>query len=127
LRHAEFDIGVALLGVGVNDVGIADIDDAAVGQVGGVVLMVVGAGVAEGEQCGRLADCARAKTGAGAPLRAAVERRAEDLDIGGNRILVELDRVFPETANVDERQVEPAGIIAMHHLRRWHRATQTSW
>ena len=47
--HAQFDIGVALFGVGMNNIGVADIGDAAVTEIGGIVLMVVGAGMAEGK------------------------------------------------------------------------------
>src|ERR1700743_732134 len=79
---AVLDVGVAFFGVGMHDVGIADVDDAAIGEIGCVVFMVVGAGMAEGEEGGGFADGAGAETGAGAPLRAAVERGAEDGDIG---------------------------------------------
>jgi hypothetical protein len=81
--HAGRDVGVALRGVGVDDVGVADVDDADIaGEIGRVVLVVVGAGVAEGEERRGLADRARAEAGAGAVLGAEVEGGAEDGDVG---------------------------------------------
>src|SRR5580698_5825401 len=90
LAHAKFDIGVALLGIGVDNVSIADIDDPAIGQVGGIVLMIVGAGMAEGKKRRGLPDRARTETRAGAPLRAAVKRCAQNRDIGLDIIPIEL-------------------------------------
>ncbi|MNT21597.1 hypothetical protein D3C72_1569400 [compost metagenome] len=64
LAHGRFDVGVTGFHVGVNDIGIADIDHAQLvfGQVGGVIFEVVSAGMAEGEQRRCLADAARSKT-----------------------------------------------------------------
>jgi hypothetical protein len=74
------------LGVGMDDVGIADVDDADLGpQIGHVVLVVIGPGMAEGEQGRGLADRPRAEAGAGAELGAEVEGRAQDRDIGVDR------------------------------------------
>ncbi|MNN90655.1 hypothetical protein D3C81_2086460 [compost metagenome] len=68
----------------MHDVGIAHIHHAhlVLGQVGGVVFVVVGAGMAEGEQRGCLADAARSEAGAGTPLGAHVVRCAKDGDVG---------------------------------------------
>ena len=77
------DVGVASHGVGVDDVGIADIDDPhRLGQVHRVVLVVVGAGMAEGEERRGLAHRAGAEARAGAELRAEVEGCAEHRDVG---------------------------------------------
>ena len=54
--HAQFDIGVALDCIGVDDVSIADINHANRLQIGDAILMVIGAGVAEGEKRGGFAD-----------------------------------------------------------------------
>jgi hypothetical protein len=74
-------------GVGMDDVGVADVDDADLGrpQVGHVVLVVIGPGVAEGEQGGRLADRPWPEAGSGAELGAEVEGRAQDRGIGVDR------------------------------------------
>ena len=47
---------MALHCVGVDDVGIADIHHANRLQVGGIILMIIGAGVAEGKKRGGFAD-----------------------------------------------------------------------
>ena len=71
--HAGLDIGMALFGIGVNDIGVADIDDGDIRtQIGAVILMVIGAAMAEGKERGRLADRPWPEPGAGAES----ERRA---------------------------------------------------
>ena len=52
LPHRHLGVLVAGVGVGVNHVGIADVDDPHLvhRQIDGIVLMVVGAAVAEGEE-----------------------------------------------------------------------------
>ena len=81
------------IGVGVDDVGVADVDDAdAFGQVDHVVLVVVGAAMAEGEERGGLADDRGPEAGARAPLRAEVEGRAHDRDVGVDGVPVRLSR-----------------------------------
>ena len=103
--------------VGVDDVGIADVDDARRRrQVDDVVLVVVGAGVAEGEQRRGLADGARAEAGAGAPLGAEVEGRAEHGDVGVDGVPVELKRVLAEGRDADEGQVQPAVVVGVGHV-----------
>ncbi|MNR41151.1 hypothetical protein D3C85_1595040 [compost metagenome] len=64
LAHGRLDVGVAGGHVGMDDIGIADINHAqlVIGQVGGVIFKIVGAGMAEGEQRRCLADAARSKT-----------------------------------------------------------------
>ena len=113
LAHAELDIGMALHRVGMHDVGIADIDDGDVAarQVGDVVLMVVGAAMAEGEQGGGFADGARSEAGAGAPLGAAVEGCAKDRDIRVDGVPVRLVGIFAEGADADKRQVQTSGLV----------------
>ena len=77
LRTASSGVAVAGGGVGVDDVGVADVDDAHLvhRQVDRIVLVVVGAAVAEREQRRGLADRARAEArarrGTGCPCRRA--------------------------------------------------------
>ena len=115
LAHPEFNVRVALHRVGVHDIGVADVDDGdlAARKIGDVVLVVVGAAMAEGEQRGGLADGARPETGAGTPLGAAVEGRAEDRDIGVDGVPIRLVGVFAEGADADEWQVQAAGLIGI--------------
>ena len=114
LAHAELDVGVALDRIGVDDVGVADVDHAHLSQeVGDVVLMVIGAGMAKGEQRGGLADGAGPEAGARAPLRAEVEGRADHGDIRVDRVPIEAERRFAEGADADERQVEAAGLVSV--------------
>ena len=82
---AGFDVGVGGFSVGMNDVGIADVQDADAFQVGHVVFVVIGPGVAEGEERRSLTDAAGAEAGPGAELGAEVERRAEDGEVGVDR------------------------------------------
>ena len=80
LRTAISALRVARGGVGVDDVGVADIDDPHLvhRQIDRIVLVVVGAAVAEGEERRRFADRARpearARRGIACPCRRA--RRA---------------------------------------------------
>ena len=110
LAHRSFRVAVARGGVGVDDVGVADIDDPhrVGGQIDGVVLVVVGPAMAEREQRGGLADGARAEAGAGAELRAHVVGHAEHRHIGLERIPVEAGRPLAEGAVADEGQIEAA-------------------
>ena len=113
LANAELNIGVALHRVGVHDICIADIDDGdrATRQIGDVVLVVIGAAMAEGEQGGGLTDRARSEAGAGAPLGAAVEGRTEDRDIRVDSVPVGLVEILAEGTDADERQVQTPGFI----------------
>ena len=64
--HACLDIGVGFFGVGVDDVGVAHVDDAHAGaEIGGVVFVIIGAGVAEAEERRGLADGAGPKRAPG--------------------------------------------------------------
>jgi hypothetical protein len=49
LTNSFFDIGVALFGIGVDNIGIANIGDPATGKIGYIILMVMGACMAESE------------------------------------------------------------------------------
>ena len=88
-------VRMALHGVGVDDVGIADIDDPhlVARQIDLVVLVVVGAVMAEGEQGRGLADGARSEARAGAVLRPHVERHAEHRDIGVDVVPSQIGRL----------------------------------
>ena len=77
--HARFDVGVAAFGVGVDDIGVANVHDVHVtGQIGDVILVIIGPGMAKAEQGRCLAHPARPKPRARAPLRARIKWRAED-------------------------------------------------
>ena len=89
LADGIFDIGVAFFGVGMNDIRIAHIHDShSAGQIDDIVLMVVGAGMAEGKQGGCFPDTARAEPCSGAVLGAEIKGRADDGNIGINRVPV---------------------------------------
>ena len=107
LRTAASVLRVAGGGVGMDDVGVAHVDDPDLvhGQVDRVVLVVVGAAMAEGEQGRGLADAARAEAGAGAVLRAHVVGHAEHGDVGVERVPVEAGRPLAERAVPDEGQI----------------------
>lgn len=98
---------MAALGIGMDDIGIAHIDNAAAltPQIDAVILMIIGPCMAECEQGGRLADTAWPKTSPRTPLGAAIKRCAQNGNIRINSRPVCLDRVFSKTANADKRQV----------------------
>ncbi len=116
--HARLDVGVAGLRVGMDDVRIAHVDDVHVtGQIGRVVLVIIGPGVAEAEQGGRLAHPARAKARAAAVLRARIEWCAKDRHIRIEPLPVGLIGPFAEGRDPHEWQIQPAAFIAMsRHL-----------
>ena len=108
------DVGVAAHGVGVDDVGVADVDDPhRRRQVRRVVLVVVGAGMAEGEERRGLAHRARAEAGTGAELRAEVEWGAEDRDVGVDGGPVLHVGALAEGRDSDEGEVQPAAVVGM--------------
>ncbi|MNP12725.1 hypothetical protein D3C76_1049750 [compost metagenome] len=115
LAHGRLDVGIAAGHVGVHDIGVTDIDHAqlVIGQVGGVIFEVVGAGMAEREQGRCLANAARSETCARAPLGAHVVGRTEDRHIGVDGIPVGADGRFGEGAMPDEGQVQAAGFITV--------------
>ena len=115
--HAGLDVGMAVQRVGMNDVGVAEVDDADILEVGDVVLVVVSAGVAEGEPRRGLADGARPEPGAGPPLRAEVEGRTEDRDIGVDAVPIGLVGALAEGCDADERQVESSRVVAVGRHR----------
>ncbi len=99
----------------MDDVGIAEIDDAhlVARQVDGVVLVVISAAVAEGEERRRLADGARPEARARAVLRPHIVRDAEDRGIGSDIVPIGADRLLAEGAMADEGQIEPTLFITM--------------
>ena len=107
LADRRLRVGVAGDGVGMDDVGVAHVDDPDLvhRQVDRVVLVVVGPAMAEGEQRRGLADAARAEAGAGAVLRAHVVGHAEHGDVGIERAPVEAGRPLAERAMPDEGQI----------------------
>ena len=120
LAHRRLGVAVAGGGVGVHDVGVADIDDPHLvhRQVDRVVLVVVGAAMAEGEQRRGLADRARAEARAGAVLGAHVVGHAEHRDVGIERVPVEAGRPLAERAVPDEGQIETPALVGMHRRLR---------
>jgi hypothetical protein len=115
LANAELDIVVALVGIGVNHVSVADVDHAHFvdRQVGDVVLEVVGPVVAEGKEGRGLADRARPEARAGAVLGAHVEGRAEDRDVGVDRVPVETGRLLAEGTMTNEGQIEAPALVSV--------------
>lgn len=116
LAHRRLSVAVAGGGVRMHHVSVANVDDAHfVGrQVHHVVLVVVGAAVAEGEESRGLANRARPETGAGAVLRAHVEGNAENRDIRVEAVPVQAGGPLAERAVADERKVEPALLVCVH-------------
>ena len=116
LADRRLGVAVAGGGVGMDDVGIADIDDPDLvhRQIDRVVLVVVGAAMAEGEQGRGLADAARAEAGPGPVLGAHVVGHAEHGDVGVERVPVEAGRPLAERAVPDEGQIEAAALVGMH-------------
>ncbi|MNC32790.1 hypothetical protein D3C75_811600 [compost metagenome] len=115
LPHRRLDVGVAAGHVGVHDIGIANVDhaDLVFGQVGGVILEVVGAGMTEGEQGRCLANAAGSETCPRTPLGAHVVRRAEDCHIGVDRRPVGAHRGLGKRAMAHEGQVQAAGLVTV--------------
>ena len=112
--HARLDVGVAPFGVGMDDVGVADIDDTDGGtEVGAVVLVVIGAGMAEGKERGCLAHRAGTEPGTGAELGAEVERSPEDRGVGLDLRPVLDIGPLAEGRDADERQVEAPAFVSV--------------
>ena len=113
--HRCFGVGVAHDRVGVDDVDVAGIDDPDLvqRQIDHIVLVVVGAGMAEGEQRRRLADGTRSEAGAGSVLGAHVERHAEHRDVGIDGPPVGDRGALSEGAVTDERQIETSRLVAV--------------
>ena len=127
---ALFDVGVAGFGIGMDDVGIADIHHADIGaQIGDVIFMVISPGMAEGEKGGGLAHRPWPEAGACAELGAEVEGRAEDGDIGLDPVPVGDIWALAEGRYAHEGQVQAAGIIAVggHLFRSLHRMGRYRW
>ncbi len=112
--HAYLDIGMAACGVGVDDVGVANIDNAHVrAQIGGVILVIIGARMAKGEQGRSLAHRPWPEPRAGSPLGAEIIRCAKDGDIGVDRAPI-LDIGFlGKGRDADEGQVQASAFISV--------------
>ena len=121
LADGELGVAVARDGIRVNDIGVADIDDPHLvhRQIDRVVLVVVGAAMAEGEERRGLADRARTEAGAGAILRSHVVGHAKHRDVGVERVPVEAGRPLAECAMPDKRKIETAALVRMHSRLRW--------
>ena len=111
--YAGLDVGVAPQRVRMHDVSVAKVNYADIIEIGDIVLVVVRTRVTEREQRRGIADGARTEPSARAPLRAEVERRAEDRDIGIDPVPVWLIGAPAESRDTDERQVEPSGLVAV--------------
>ena len=114
--HPGFDIGVAGFGIGMHDIGIADVYNGDIRpQIDRVILMVIGARMAEGEQSRGLAHRARAKAGTGAELRAEIERRAKNGGIGPDRAPILHIGAFAKGGDADKGKVQASGFVGMRH------------
>ena len=114
--HPGFDIGVAGFGIGMHDIGIADVHDANVRpQINRVILMVIGPRMAKGKQRRSLAYRARAKPGTGAELRAEIEGGAKDRGISPDRAPILNIGAFAKGGDAHEGKVQASGFIDMRH------------
>ena len=111
--HRALDAGMALGGVGVDDVGIAHVDHLHPFEIGDVVLVIIRAGMAEGEERRGLADRPRPEARPRAPLGAHVERRTEHRHIGAKLRPVGADGALGKAADAHERKIEPSGIVSV--------------
>ncbi len=115
LAYRVFGVLVAGFHIGVDDVGIPHVDHAHVGggQVHHVVFVVVGAGMAEGEQRRCFTNPAWSEACAGAPLGTHVIGHAEHRDVGIQGIPVGAHRGFAKGAMTHEWQVQATGFITI--------------
>ena len=102
--HGLFDIGVALFGVRMHDICITHIHDAhRARQVGGVIFVVIGAGMAKGKQGRGLAHGPRSEARARPPLGARIKRGPNNGHIGLQRRPIGLVGTFAERGNAHKR------------------------
>ncbi|MNI27246.1 hypothetical protein D3C73_809770 [compost metagenome] len=115
LAHGVFGVLVAGGHVGVDDVGITDVDHAHIrcGEVHHVIFVIVGAGVAEGKQRRCFTNPAWSEACAGAPLGAHVVGHAEHRDVGIQCIPIGAHRGFAKGAMTHEWQVQATGFITV--------------
>ena len=110
--NSGFYVGVALDRVGVDDIGIAKIDDPDIGaKVDPIILVVVSASMAKLKQGRCIANCARAKPRAATVLSPGIKGGAQNRDI---RLYLRpvLDvGPFPECRDSDKGQVKPPAFI----------------
>ena len=112
--HTGLDIGMACVGVGVDDVGIAHVDDLGAGpKIGDIIFMVVGPGMAKSEERGGLSNAARPKPRARPPLCAKVERRAKNGDIGIDLGPIGLVFIFSKGGDAHKGKVETTRFVTM--------------
>jgi hypothetical protein len=113
--YREFGIRETSGRIGVNDVGITDIDDAHLlrRQIDHVVLVVIGAAMSEREERRGVSDRAWPEARPGAILRTHVVRDAQHRDVGIDLVPIETDRPFGKGGMPDEREVQSPGLVGM--------------
>ena len=110
---------MALRLIGVDDIGITNINDPHIArQIGDIIFMVIRPGMTKRKQRGRFADASRAEARATAVLRAHIQRRAHHGNIGINLCPIGADRALAKAANPGEWQIKAACIIGVHRLLR---------
>lgn len=121
---------MAGFGIGVNDIGVSHIHDVYIaGQVGCVIFVIIGTGVAEAEQGGGFANCARAEAGTAAVLCACVKGRTKDGHIRVKLVPVYFKGPFAKCCDPHKWEVKPAAVIAvfrhfylLHSAQLWRKA-----
>ena len=117
LPDGMFDIGVASHGVGMNDVRVAHVDDGHIPtEIDLVILVVIGAGMAEGKERGGLPHGPRPEPRARPPLGAEIEGRTDDRDVGLDGIPILDIGALAEGRDADEGQVEASGLVSVGHV-----------
>ena len=99
----------------MDDVGIAKIDNARVGQIGHVVFVVIRACMAEGKQGRSFTNAPWAEPRARAPLRTEVKRCSQYRNVGVDLRPVWFIGCLRECRNANKRQIQPAGIVSVTH------------
>ena len=116
--HRLLGVGETALGVGVDDVAVAGVDDLHLvgGEVGDLVLEVEHAFGAEAVEHRNLADRSRPKARSDAIARGSVDRHAEDGDVGAVELIpIRAGGLAGEGRQSDEGKVHPVGGVAVSH------------
>jgi hypothetical protein len=102
--HRSFGIDMGLDGISMNDVGIADVGDShlVARKILDIVLMIIGAAMAERKQRRGFSDGTRSEVGASAILAAHIEGNAKDGSVDVDRVPIRANRPFPEATVADE-------------------------